>query len=939
MAQANKTDSLLSLLPTVKDTAKVNLLNQISSSYWYSNPQQTINYADKAIQLADDINFEKGLAAAYNNKGVGYYQQNNYEQAIIWYNEAIAVHKKMNNYQGEANVLSNIGLIYWKQTKPDTAVQYYLRSMRIWEEHNNEREAASLMQNIANVYSDQENYERALEYYFKALETEKKFNASPREISITLSNIGTAYLSQADNEEALKYFMEALDLLTEHDVESRAVTLSNIGITYVEMSDYDKALVYLTDALKLQEEIEDQDGMIFTLLGLAQVNEQKNQLKPAKEFAQRALDISLKIDDKNRQSEAWQRLASIAEKSGDYKNAYQYFTNMVNVRDSIRISENIHKIAHLEANYKTERRMELLKKENEQREFRRNAIGIGLIALLIIAALIVSRQRLKIRQGKELVQINEQLKKQSRQLEEQTIQLKEKDKIKSAFFANISHEFRTPLTLILNGLIDKITTAKAYGNKKELVGLELMQRNAKRLLNLINQLLDLSKLDARQMKLVLQNCDLTQLISIIHGSFSSLGSSRDIDFKLIQPEDPLLCRIDIDKFEKIIYNLLSNAFKFTPVGGTVTLSVNLLNDIIRISISDTGRGIPAEQLQKVFDRFYQGDQYYTDEQGTGIGLALTKDLVELHNGKVWAESEIGKGATFIVELPFIRANEQEEFVEEYTVKQALPEVSSPIITEEVEQDNELPTILIAEDNDDLREYISHHLSEKYKVLSSPNGKHALEKAIAEVPDLVISDWMMPEMDGITLCQYLKTDERTSHIPVILLTAVAGEEGKLKGLETGADDYLTKPFDNRELHARVKNLIDIRKQLREKYSRELHLAPKQIAVTSVDESFLKRVMETVETYMGDPDFSMEKFGQEVGLSRMQLHRKLKALTDESPGDFLRSMRLQRARRLLEARSGNVSEIAYEVGFNNLSYFSKCYREKFGILPTESVALKG
>jgi len=464
------------------------------------------------------------------------------------------------------------------------------------------------------------------------------------------------------------------------------------------------------------------------------------------------------------------------------------------------------------------------------------------------------------------------------------------------------------------------------------------------LLNLINQLLDLSKLDAGHMKLSPVNVDLNELLGVVYASFSSLSSSRHINFSLSLSEEKIIGRLDGDKVEKILFNLLSNAFKFTPVGGSIDLKTEVLNNIIQVTVQDSGRGIPEEELAQVFNRFYQGKQYYADEQGTGIGLALTKELVELHSGKIWAESKQG-GACFILQLPLVAAADNEEVVARSAVKpddENIATTISPVSSGEnngndkFQENANRPAILIVEDSEDLRNYIKNHLAVNYEIIETENGQKGLEKAIATIPDLVITDWMMPEMDGITLCHQLKTDERTSHIPIILLTALASDEAKFRGLETGADDYLTKPFDNRELQIRIRNLIESRKQLRERYSRELHLGPKKVQVTSMDEKFLEKVMLAVETYMGDPDFSMEKFGQEVSLSRMQLHRKLKALTGESPGDFLRTMRLQRARRLLESKAGNVSEIAYEVGFNNLSYFSKCYREQFGIAPNETIS---
>jgi len=938
-------DSLQTLLKNSEDTARVNLLNQLSSAYWYIDAVRTIEYASEAIELGKKLDFNRGITTAYNNTGVGYYQQNKYKEALEWYNKALAMHRESGNFLGEGFVLSNIGLIYWKQGDLPTAVDYYLQTLKIWDEHKLESEKASVFDNLGNVYNEQEQYDLALSNYFKARDIQVKSSRKPHEQSMTLSNIGTAYLGKERYEDALKYFLESLELLSEDEKESRAISMSNIGLTYIELKDNAKALDYLSRALTLQQEIEDADGMIHTLIGLSKTSQQTGRLKESGDYARQALGLAQKINDKSVLAEAWQILSHLAEKAGDFKNAHSYYINYVNARDSIRNRENIYKIANLQTSFETEKKqaeIESLKKEHRQQAFRRNAIAAGLIALLIIAALVVSRQRLKIRQNSQLLKINGELTRQSKQLEDQTQKLKELDQVKSTFFANISHEFRTPLTLILNSLSDRMGAVNAAGDQAEQEQLQVMHRNAKRLLNLINQLLDLSKLDAGQMKLSTGNCDLRELLSMVHASFSSLSHSRNIKFLLTLPANRIICRLDTDKVEKILFNLLSNAFKFTPVGGLIDFKAEIINGMIQVTVQDSGRGIPDEQLVHVFDRFYQGKQYYSDEQGTGIGLALTKELVELHEGKIWAESR-QVGACFILQLPLMGADPGGELapvpllepVDENTAGSIsmVPKPGDLVIKppEEVR-----PSVLLVEDNADLRNYIKKHLADSYDVIETENGRKGLEKARAVIPDLVISDWMMPEMDGITLCHELKTDERTSHIPIIMLTALATDDAKFRGLETGADEYLTKPFDNRELQIRIRNLIESRKALRERYSRELHLGPKKVQVTSMDEKFLEKVMQAIETYMGDPDFSMEKFGQEVSLSRMQLHRKLKALTGESPGDFLRTMRLKRAKRLLESKAGNVSEIAYEVGFNNLSYFSKCYREQFGIAPNETIS---
>ena len=945
-AQTTQQDSLINALHTRTDTARVNLLNKLSSSYWYSDTKKTFIYARQALDLAEEIQYEQGKAAASNNMGAGYYQQNRYTEALQWYEKAVASHKNTGNFRGEAFVTTNIGMIYWKRGEFPMAVEYYLKALKIWEDHGVVAETSSVFDNLGNIYNEQEQFDTALVYYQKSIGIQKQYPKPPTEISMTLSNTGTAYLGKGDHANALDYFLQSLKILNPEDKESRAVSLSNVGLTYIEMKDFPKAFKYLQEALQLQSEIGDQDGKIHTLLGLAQVSVESGSLKRAAAFANEAIGIARTISDRSAMDEAWLMLSEISVRSGDYKSALESFKNHIAARDSIGNRENVFRIAKLQAGLETERKqaeLDLLKKTTEVQRFRRNVIVAGLVALLLIASLIVSRQRLSIRKNNQLIAVNQQLTKQSVQLEEQARKLQDLDKMKSAFFANISHEFRTPLTLILNSLHDKISSLSLSEDPETVRGLQIMDRNAKRLLNLVNQLLDLSKLEAGEMRLNPVDLDLNKFLSLICSSFTSLSVSRGIDFKVELPSEPQLVRLDSHKTEDILYNLLSNAFKFTPAGGLVSFSAEIINGSpdknIRIRVSDSGPGVGKEELPFIFNRFYQGQRYYADVQGTGIGLALTKELIELQEGKISVDSQEGAGANFTVDLPFIPATAPELFSEQKILEHEY------LISDEAEtgkiddagSTNDRPCILVVEDNQDLREYIFTTLKKDYRVLTAENGVKGLEKSMQIIPDLIISDWMMPEMDGLVFCQKIKEDQRTSHVPVILLTAVATEDARIRGLESGADDYLTKPFDTRELLTRVRNLIETRKQLRDRFSRELYLGPKKTMISSMDEKFLEKVMETIETFMGEPDFSMEKFGQEVGLSRMQLHRKLKALTGQSPGDFLRSMRLKKAKRLLEAKAGNVSEIGYEVGFNNLSYFSKAYREEFGISPSESVTV--
>lgn len=548
--------------------------------------------------------------------------------------------------------------------------------------------------------------------------------------------------------------------------------------------------------------------------------------------------------------------------------------------------------------------------------------------------------------------------------------LKEKEeteKIKSQFFANISHEFRTPLTLIL-GPAEKIITSSTKDIKKEA---GIIKTNSLRLLHLVNQLLDLSKLESEKLKLKASKQNIVSFIKWIALSFESLSESKDITLQLITEQEYIELYFDKEKMTKIFTNILSNAFKFTPEEGKITITIkeislskqdlsnqvwnnkgNSAKNFVEIKIRDTGIGIPQSEITKLFDRFYQVDSSLTREhEGTGIGLALTKELVELHRGRIIVNSELGKWAEFTVNLPlgFDHLKQDEIFTEEIgeheIVKLVMDEesikISDDIENEIAEKNNgaSKDIILVVEDNYDMRKYIKNSLSNSYLVEEAINGEQGLRKAEKIIPDLIISDIMMPKMDGNELTKKLKNDERTSHIPIIILTAKTGQDNKLEGLKTGADDYLIKPFDTQELIVRIENLIKIRKNLQVKYGKgePVHLHGDK-KLRKIDEQFLTKVLGIIENHISDESFSIEDFSYEIGMSRTQLHRKLKAIAGKSASQYLRTVRLARAKKLIEEENGNISEIAYSVGFSSPAYFTKCFKEEFGYPPSEIKFLK-
>ena len=520
--------------------------------------------------------------------------------------------------------------------------------------------------------------------------------------------------------------------------------------------------------------------------------------------------------------------------------------------------------------------------------------------------------------------------------------LRELDMMKSRFFANISHEFRTPLSLI-SGTVQKLKNQTLL-NEVQKKDCHRIDRNAARLLELINQLLDLSKLEAGQLQPHPQNCEVTVLLGALASSFESMAEDKGITYRYSVPLKALWATVDKDKLEKIITNLLSNALKFTPAGRSVAFTASVEansgnDDTLKLKVEDTGIGIASEHLPHIFDRFFQVDPTATRNYGgAGIGLALTRELVALLGGTIQVESRQGRGTTFQVTLPLktMAASEGENhcaaknadlpFSPAETLFFSMRDLQHATNTKEYQ-------VLVVEDNPDFRLFLKESLLPYYSVMEAADGAQGLTTALKTIPDLIISDVMMPGIDGVALCQQLKTDERTSHVPFILLTAKADTSSKLLGLQTGTDDYLTKPFQLEELLVRVKNLLEGRKKLREQFGKTLTLEPQAIAVTSTDERFLQKALAIVEANMDNSDFDVETFGREIGMSRAHLHRKLKALTDQSPSELIRTLRIKRAASLLRQHHGNVSEVAMMTGFGSLNYFTKCFRQQYGKTPSE------
>ncbi|MEH0153397.1 two-component regulator propeller domain-containing protein [Limibacter armeniacum] len=557
------------------------------------------------------------------------------------------------------------------------------------------------------------------------------------------------------------------------------------------------------------------------------------------------------------------------------------------------------------------------------------AIGLYVIAFLLGLGLL--SQLIKMRhKEKEELRFERMRFRQQEELTQKKLQ----------FFTNISHEFRTPLTLIVNPLKSMM--------EQERFSPDVMQkhntiyRNAHRLKRLIDELLDFRKLNANNMKLKAAETDAKMIVSEVVDYFAEEARSRNIALEVVHDEQDYRAVLDASMVEKILFNLLSNAFKLTKEGGKIrvqldTEQVNNGAKHLKLSVSDTGPGIAEDQLERIFERFYQLEQqhYYG---GTGIGLEVVKHFVELHNGKVEVESELGKGTTFHLYFPLELTLKDKPFLEESVLEsgKVTKEKQSAQLPDEC-QDNaqKLPVLLLVEDNYELRNYLKSELQNSYRLYTANNGREGLEKALSIQPDLIVTDVMMPEMDGFELCEKIKADIKTCHIPLLMLTAKSALDDKVRGIDTGADAYISKPFDIGLLRAHLRQLQTSRQVLFEKFFGGFGATKEMENTTSLDKDFLQKVVSIIHKHIKDPDLTVEMLADESSLSRSQLYRKVKALTGISATEFIRRVRLEEARKLIQAGNGSISDICYIVGFSSPSYFTKCYKSYFGVSPKQDV----
>ncbi len=571
-----------------------------------------------------------------------------------------------------------------------------------------------------------------------------------------------------------------------------------------------------------------------------------------------------------------------------------------------------------------------------------NTQRIYLLVLLVFVVLLIAVCAAAIYAFITRTRINQQLKASMDEQNRMTTEMEEMTQTQLQFFTNVSHELRTPLTLIAGPTEQLLEDPTVHGVQRTM--LEMVQRNTRILIQLVGEILDFRKVQNNKAELHLNRFYLQHELTTWTEDFRTVAARRGITIRVDVSgvEDDAVLIADRDKMEHMYFNIMSNALKYTPDGGCITTTLLHHDHCYTLRIADTGKGIPTEELPHLFERFYQAKGAIG---GTGIGLSLVKAYIDMHRGSVHAESVEGKGTTFVIELPDSQpgydpakdapaATQAEKGLvdDNYIATDTTAQEATERITNAEDFDAERPLVLIIDDNNGMRAYLRSILQEKYNVSEATNGEQGLEKARREVPKLVVCDVMMPVMDGLEFTKRLKEDTATSHIPVVLLTARSLSEQRKEGYDTGADSYITKPFSGQVLLSRIENLLRSRIMLRSVFAGDKQETEEEEKLNEADKTFVGRLRTAIQENLGDSDFSVERLGEEIGLSRVQLYRKVKALTGQTPVELLRKARLTKARQLLEKTEKSVSEIAYEVGFTSPSYFNKCFKDEFDINPS-------
>ncbi|MDK2770899.1 MAG: response regulator [Flavobacterium sp.] len=871
--------------------------------------------AEKLYTFAKQKNESSAQDKAKIYKAKVYYKLKMFDQSVTMVDEIVkknyTTKEEITNFLEANNILANI---HYSKYEDDKAIAKYFYIDSISEANNfvNDVQLRAL-QNIGLMMlrgynpSNSKKYGKAKDYFKKSYELAKSSN-SLTEMHVSGLYYGSTFVESEDPDiatalqfydDANKYFFENMMIREFSDTYWAYASL------YRKINRNDLAIKYYKEFIEKSKTFNDNNALIRAYWAYASFLYEIKNYEEAIENYNAVIEILKK--EKNADysiiSNSYYYLSTIYKSRNENNLAFEALENYVTYRDSLEQKTNKQLFSDLEIKYQTEKKeqeIELLKAKNELSE-KQKYIYIAIAGLLLVSGLFLFLgYRNKIKTAQKLNELNE---------------------LKSRFFANISHEFRTPLTLIKSPVQQLQSNISNDEQNKQL---QLIDNNANRMLELVDQLLELSKIDSGNLQIILKKGNLQHFFQSIVEPFSFKAKDENQEFTSTVENLDFETHFDKDIITKITTNLLDNAFKYNEQGKPIDFVAKKENENLIIQVRNYNNQLKEADYKKLFERFYQKDNAIS---GFGIGLALVKDLVEMYEGTIKTDFS-NQQIHFTVELPLKKDLTNAVVINENN--EVTSETSTPI---EITSNAELPILLVVDDNASIREVIKDIFATNYQILEAANGKEALKLAQKEIPDCIISDVMMPEMDGFEFTNQIKSNELTSFIPVILVTAKTSEEAHLKALQNTADAFLTKPFNHEVLKATVSQQIQERKKLQERYSQELILKPTEVIINSVDEKFIAKLESVLEKAIPNSEFNAETFAEEMHISRMQLHRKLKSLFGVSATEFIRNERLKLAADLLKNEKLSVSEIAYNVGFNDVGYFSKCFKEMYHVSPSD------
>lgn len=867
-----------------------------------------------------------GMLCASKALGKRYRETAKFNEAVVCHRQALGLAEQLGDTVEIIQICNQIGTNFRRMGIMDEASTYHYKALALCEQYHDKSSYVALknrvvsLNGIGNVQLSMENYNAAILAFRQALSGERQLESDLGQ-AINYANIGAIFEKQGMIDSAWVYYRRSM--------QHNQAAGSNLGISLCHTyfgnllekdRQWDNAIREYRSAYDLMEKSQDRWHWIESCIALARVNMGKGDMTSAQKYLTRASRTAKEMQSREHLREVYWLNYLYYEKLGNCPKAFENYKLSREYADSVSNIENTAHLQNLRVNFekeKSSRELALIQANYRMEQRTKNIILFAGISILLLTILVIGFLLY-------VVRIKSRTQKIMRHMET----------VRNKFFTNITHEFRTPLTVIL-GLANQLSE-KTGKDQEYSASLQTIIRQGDHLLSLVNQLLNISKVRSSIEEPDWRTGDIVAFIRMIVENFQIFAQQKHLNLIFVPQQTFLQADFVPEYFRKVMHNLLSNALKYTPKGGHIYITATQENNNLVIQIADSGKGIDKQDLPHIFETFYQGNNSCMD-MGTGVGLSLAKQMVETMGGQIAVKSAVGKGTVFFVTLPLKHGTSQwEEWIPGESDKQPVSSVPTPNpASPETEPSGADPaTILLVEDNQDVAFYIGGLLKDRYRLLYARDGKEGLEKAAEYMPDLILTDLMMPGMDGFELCREIRSSIVLNHIPIIIITAKSEDVDKVQGLEAGADAYLLKPFNTDELHVRIAKLLEQRRVLREKYSRALrNNCPESVKLLPADQAFMDRLTDIVYSQLSDTALNSDKIAEKMCMSKSQLNRKVRVITGDNTTTYILHVRMEKAKRMLSSNDLPIGDIAMQCGFEDAGYFGRVFKQTFGMTPSQ------